>query len=746
MSSRVLAGVLGLLAALPIAAVVQGAGLYPEAVNWSPRGTNVPTEAPIQITWSEQMNAGSVEAAFSVALGNQTWNATAFQWTHSTVPPWTSRATPRSPFPGLASITVLVLPTARDSRGYALDQDQDGVGGEPTDRLEWTFTSESGVPPRVVNTTPSDRATNVLVTTGVALHFDEAMNVPSVDLAFHVSPTMPYTSSGGANDTTVWFAFGLYLAYGTTYSVRLAGATAKDVNGHPLDGNGDGMGGDDYLFSFTTEPDRDAPRVLDATPATGGNVSVTADVAVRFSEGMDRASVEAALAYTDGATTWNRTAGAFLWSGRTFQEDFVTFNPDANFPFASVITVTLNASLARDPAGFGLDGNGDNASQGSPVDDVTWSFTTEAADSTPPTVRGIAPAGGAIGVFETTTLLIAFSEAMDRASVEAAFSLRDLIRTWTKDDGTFTWGRGDDAVEYTPATTLSFDTSYLVGLAGSAKDVNGNAMGGPFLSSFRTRPQPDVTPPHVLNTIPADGETGVARDPVLSISFDDAMDGPSTESAISLANASGPEQYLVSIGDFRWDGANHTVSFQSSASLDWSRTYRVAVGPGARDDAGLALETTFSFSFRTAPWSARVIGRVADEGITVAGAIVTLAGQTTQTDDNGSFAFPSVPNGTYDLTVAKAGYAMTKVSVTVSQRDAAADGTTINVGTVELRRVEGPSPALVAASLGAAAVAVLLVGLVLRRLRPPPPEMEEPEDYEDAPDDEEFPEADEEPF
>ncbi|HYS72042.1 MAG TPA: Ig-like domain-containing protein, partial [Thermoplasmata archaeon] len=299
---------------------------------------------------------------------------------------------------------------------------------------------------------------------------------------------------------------------------------------------------------------------------------------------------------------------------------------------------------------------------------------------------------------------------------------------------------------YTPATTLSFDTSYLVGLAGSAKDVNGNAMGGPFLSSFRTRPQPDVTPPHVLNTIPADGETGVARDPVLSISFDDAMDGPSTESAISLANASGPEQYLVSIGDFRWDGANHTVSFQSSAPLDWSRTYRVAVGPGARDDAGLALETTFSFSFRTAPWSARVIGRVADEGITVAGAIVTLAGQTTQTDDNGSFAFPSVPNGTYDLTVAKAGYAMTKVSVTVSQRDAAADGTTINVGTVELRRVEGPSPALVAASLGAAAVAVLLVGLVLRRLRPPPPEMEEPEDYEDAPDDEEFPEADEEPF
>src|SRR3972149_1706009 len=100
---------------------------------------------------------------------------------------------------------------------------------------------------------------------------------------------------------------------------------------------------------------------------------------------MDTASVEGALSYTDGSTMWDASVGAFSWRGRAFPDDEATFNPHANCPFNATITVPLNASRARDPAGFPLDGNGNNGSEGSPADDIVRSFRTEATDTTPPT-------------------------------------------------------------------------------------------------------------------------------------------------------------------------------------------------------------------------------------------------------------------------------------------------------------------------------------------------------------------------
>src|SRR6266540_3092720 len=89
-----------LLLAASSAVPARAAGSYPGATLWGPLGTNVPLEAPIRIQWSLRMDAASVEAAFALTDGDQmTWDATAFDWTHSTAGPWTSEATPRSPLP-----------------------------------------------------------------------------------------------------------------------------------------------------------------------------------------------------------------------------------------------------------------------------------------------------------------------------------------------------------------------------------------------------------------------------------------------------------------------------------------------------------------------------------------------------------------------------------------------------------------------------------------------------------------------
>ncbi len=347
-----------------------------------------------------------------------------------------------------------------------------------------------------------------------------------------------------------------------------------------------------------------------------------------------------------------------------------------------------------------------------------------------PTVVSVDPANGATDVPETATVAIAFSEAMNRSSVEAAFSLRDPVSIWTQANGTFEWTPAGDATTYTPAANLLFGTDYAVVVNGSARDLAGRLLGGVFVSLFRTRAGPDQTPPHVVDAIPHDGDTEVARSVVLSITFDDPMDTANADNAITLAPVPAPSSPpTVAVAGFVWTAADHTVSFHPVSPLGWDVEYRVTVAAGARNQAGLSLAQTFSLTFHTAPWIGRVVGRVFAADAPLEGALVILGPQTTQTSANGSFVFPSIRAGAYNLTVTKAGYAPTHVPVSFDERNATADLTTVDLGEFALRPQEGASPVLVAGGLVAALAAVAGVGLLLRRRREPPP-AEDPEEWE----------------
>ena len=719
------------IAAIPAVIPGRGAGLFPEAVEWGPMGSNVALDASIAITWSAQMDKTSVEAAYTLTDGTTVWGAADFQWVHSGSPPWTSQATALAPLPAASTFIAVVGPTALDStRIYPLDMDGDGVGGEGTDALLWTFRTENGTPPRVKGTSPSDGETGVNVGSDIRIEFDEPMDAASVEGALQVLPAASVTATWNATRTAVTFVPGLKLRYGTTYSVRIVGSAATDANGAKLDGNGDGTGGDDSVFSFTTEPDVEPPRVLSVTPDRGVvNGSVSADLVIRFSEPMDRPSVEDAFSYSDGAGTWNGTTGEFSWRGVAFEDDTAVFSPFENFPFNAAIAVQLNASRARDLAGFALDGNGDGAAQGSPTDDLTWNFTTEATDGTPPVVVAVDPPNGATEVSETTSVALTFSEAMNETTVEDAFALQDSLRTWTKADGWFAWSRGHDRTSYTPSTTLSFDRVYALSLAATATDVNGIPLAGPFASAFHTRPKPDTTAPTVKDTFPDLGATAAARDVRFSITFDDPMDRARTEASISLARRNGYVSEDVPIGDFAWDAGDTSVSFRALTLLDWETPYRVTVSPGAKNRAGLPLASAYTIGFTTVSWTGRVVGRVLDPGMPVAGATVRLGNATIQTTANGTFTFPTASSGTYDLVVTMTGFEPLRRTVTLSHREAGPDYAQIDLGDLTLQPVAGVSVAAVVSGLAAALAGAIVIGLLLRRLRAPPIEtIEEPED------------------
>ena len=731
MSSRSLALVLAALAAASVLSTGRAPGGYPVATAWSPTGPSVPLEAAIVITWSVQMDAGSVEAAFSLSDGTANWTAGSFQWVHSPATPWKSTATPLAPFTPLTNFTARVAPGARDAiYRYPLDQDGNGVPGEPSDALVWTFRTEDGRSPEVRATIPTNGASGVAVATNLTVAFSEPMGGPSVVTAFAVSPSVPGAFNWDENRTTVTLDPALYLAYDTTYRVTVGGT---DANGNPLDGNRDGTPGDPYTFAFTTELDTGPPRVLAVVPPRGAvNASAAANLQLRFSESMNRTSLAAAFSYSNGSGVWGASNGTLTWAGVVFADDLVSFNPFANLAFATRYTVTLNGSIATDLAGYTLDGNGDGVPQGTPTDDYAWTFTTEPWDRTRATVLSVSPAKATTNVFETTTVTVSFSEAMNQTTVRDAFSLSDAVRTWTAADGTFSWAQGSDAVTYAPTTTLSFNQAYAVRISTTAEDVSGNPLDGDgagngFVSSFWTRPQPDLTPPHVVSTDPPDGRTGVLRQSWITVTFDDAMDRPKTEAAIALENVTGYQVHALAIDGFTWTAAGHAVSFRAYGPLDWETRHRVTVSQGARNGAGLALEVPFTFFFTTAEWSGHVIGRVVSAEGPVADASVHLGNLTTQTTAEGAFSFPSVPSGAYTLVISKEGYVTKEVAVTLSLSQAGADLSTIDLGTIELARIQGAPVAAVIEGFLAILAGLIALTLFLRWRRGPPLDIEEPE-------------------
>jgi len=454
----------------------------------------------------------------------------------------------------------------------------------------------------------------------------------------------------------------------------------------------------------------------------GTGVPIDTKFQIGWTMAMETASVEDAFSLTDGIQVFPGPL-MFAWTHGTSPQNFSEATPLFTLNSSTTYRATV-LSIATDASGlYPLDQDGDGVG-GEATDVLTWNFTTE--DGFPPKVVIALPGDGAVNVPETTDVVLQFSESMDPASVEDAFSLASAPRTWTKLDGTFTWSPGQDEATYTPSANLAFGTAYMILLAAGATDTNGNPLDGngdgtagdEFVSEFATRAEPDAVPPSVTSTMPADGATRVTRMPWISISFDDAMKQGETAGAISMEQIVGAFAALLPLDAFEWSAANHTVSFTPAQALDWDSLYRVYVSKGARDDAGLQLPVPHAFTFRTEKWNGHVIGVVVIGGAPVPGATVTLDNSTTQTNETGAFAFDGVEAGTYEVTIAKDGYVTVLLTRELTQWAASGEGgRVIDLGTISLHRSDLLSPVAAASIVAAVLAALAVVGLLLRRRR-----------------------------
>ncbi|HEY0707769.1 MAG TPA: Ig-like domain-containing protein, partial [Polyangia bacterium] len=399
----------------------------PSIVSTSPAndGKDVPIDSSVIIEFSKPMNRTSVMVTFApaVTLRAPTWSAG-------------SETLTLSPQTGFVPATMYTVTVAgSDVAGAAL------TGSK-------TFVFVTGTPPdmtapTIAMTTPAAGATGVAANTPLTITFSEAMDPTTVtaklgdeelDLTFNPAGTVATAMNPGLKPATM-------------YTVAVTGS---DVAGNMLGGT--------KTFSFTTSapPDTEKPKVTDTTPdnaATG--VASATEIALMFSEGMNRTTTEAAITISGGVSC----AGRWLWNTAN---NFASCKPAAALTASTSYTVTV-AATATDAAGNTM------------MAPHSFSFTTAALpDVLPPTITAVSPTNASNGVARTASIIVDFSEPMDLASAQTAFQATVNGNAITA-AGTYAWSNGGRRLTFKPNAQFLYGATVGFSVSMAAKDAAGNA-------------------------------------------------------------------------------------------------------------------------------------------------------------------------------------------------------------------------------------------------------------------------------
>jgi len=360
------------------------------------------------------------------------------------------------------------------------------------------------------------------------------------------------------------------LANDTTYTATITNG-AQTPGGASLLGN--------YAWTFTTAvlAPPPVPAVVSVTPASGStNVAAASALTATFSQAMTLDSLQTAFSVAAPGNVAVPGTVTLSANGLT-----ATFMPSAALAPSTTYTATISTAAA-DTSGTTL-----------PAPYV-WTFTTI---TPPPAVISTVPSSNATGVPVDQTLAIRFNEAMLCSTLTSTSPAATITLTGP--------GAMPVAVAVTcagnqanvkPAAALAFNTTYTATVSTAAEDLAGTPMQSPYQWSFQTLPAPPLSPV-VIATVPLNGAVGVPVDQALSVTFNEAMDPATINSATFLLTAAGGAQIN---GVITYVAAGSVATFKPSTPLAYDTQYTATLTAGAMDLNDDAALTPYSFTFTTA--------------------------------------------------------------------------------------------------------------------------------------------------
>ncbi|MBJ6725072.1 Ig-like domain-containing protein [Geomesophilobacter sediminis] len=334
-----------------------------------------------------------------------------------------------------------------------------------TNQSGWIPVPGDNIPPALLSTAPADGATGVPLATAITITFSEPVDpatVTAASLTVANQVKVPGTVSYDATSRSATFTPSTPLMTGTAYTVTLASGV-KDLFGNAM--------ATGRVWSFTTTTASDTPppappAVVATFPADGATAVVPGTfLTATFSSDLDPATINAAT-FTVGGVAGTVSYDA---TSRT-----ATFAPATPLPYGTQFTATLAAGIT------GIDGQSLSAAR-------SWSFTTmPAPDLNAPTVLSLSPGNGSRGAGVKGALSVAFSEALDPATVNGTtFTLQDPAGQSV--DGTVAYLAASNTAQFIPSGSLSYYGAYTARLTGGIRDLAGNAL-APLTWSFTTQP------------------------------------------------------------------------------------------------------------------------------------------------------------------------------------------------------------------------------------------------------------------
>ncbi len=465
---------------------------------------NQATGVPVSVTPSATFNQAVVPTSVVFSVLDPSLNSVPGTTSYSSATN-TSTFAPGSPLAYNTTYTATVS-GATNSSGQAM-----------ASPYSWTFTTATApVPPAVASTLPADKATAIGVNTAPSATFNQVVSANSITFTLQAGTTS-VTGTSSYSGTTVTFTPGSALAYNTTYTATVSGAT--NAAGQAMTAP--------YSWTFTTvaQPTANCPCSVFAANALPGTIDQpdgsSVELGMKFRSDI-AGNVTGVRFYKSSANTGTHTgklwtSGGQLLASVTFTGESASGWQQANFstPVAIQANTTYivsyyapNGHYSADGAFFtkgvdnyplhglasGVDGlngvyrYGTSAFPSSSYNNANYwvdVVLNGSASVSVPTVSSTSPAAGATNVATTTTVKATYDRAVDPSTV--VFNVKDAANANVP--GTLSYDTLTNTSVFTPAAALAYSMTFTATVSG-AKGSNGQAMASPYTWSFTTAPQP----------------------------------------------------------------------------------------------------------------------------------------------------------------------------------------------------------------------------------------------------------------
>lgn len=462
----------------------------------------------------------------------------------------------------------------------------------------WTFkTAVAPAAPAVTSTTPAGNASGAGINVAPGATFDQPISASSAPFTLKAG-TAAIAGTSSYSGNTVTFTPGSALAYSTSYTATVSGAT--NANGQSM--------ASPYTWTFTTaaQPAVNCPCTVFAASALPATVDVADGSSVEL--GMKfRSDVAAAVtgirfyksAQNFGTHTgklW--TSGGQLLASVTFAGESASGWQQANLSTPVSIQANTTYVVSYYAPGGHYSANGgffNSAADNYPLHGLaagvdgtngvysygTSAFPTNSFNSTNywvdvvmngsssqtvPVVSSTVPASGASNAAVSSTIRASYDKPVDPSTVR--FNVTDAANSNVP--GTLTYDSLTNTSVFTPSSALAYNTLYTATVSGAAS-AGGQPMAAPYVWSFTTVPPPGSCPCTVFDPAALPSTVTAQDGSSVELGMKFRSDVAGTVTAVRFYK--GPQNTGTHVGKLWTSGGQllGSVTFTNESASGWQR-------------------------------------------------------------------------------------------------------------------------------------------------------------------------------